>query len=829
MSRYGGPKLPSSLLEKVQGGRVGKGRNQQQSRKDRRKAERLSRKAGPSRTHTTKTPRQRQGSADDEVLEGGSDEPSPEPPAPSKQPAKSILKKERSRKSPTPQSEDEAPRAPAVSKAVRARLEDDDAEIAALEKRLGLKGKKKRKTGDEELDWLVYGSGSEDEGASKRKRPEDDDWLRNKRRKATGEEEESQEELDSDGDLGLENPFSEDEISEEDEVDDFGGFGDDESGEDGESMDTIAAPVTKQKENPYVAPVSQATASAGKYVPPSLRKAAESDEELLKQLKRQLQGLLNRLSESNLISILSSVQDIYAKNARGHVTATLIDLLRSLISDPASLNDTFLILHAGFSAALYRTLGTDFGAQLLESIVQAFDDFHARPESAGKQTVNLISFLSDLYMLNAVGCEIVFDYIKILLDKDNFSETNTELLLRIIRRAGTQLRKDDPTSLKDIVLLLQRTISAVGEQNVSVRTKFMVETIHDLKNNRMKTGVAASNVFAEHMQQMKKTLGSLKSTKTTEPMRISLSDIRESDKMGKWWLVGASYRDPAKMASNAASDATKRTVQKGDDTLDGDEVSEADSDSPNLDRIAREQGMNTDVRRATFISIAGAVDPEHAFIRIQKLNLKNKQRLEIPRVLFHCIGAEQEYNHYYSLVAARFCGDHKLRKAWHFSLLDLFRRLGETSEGAHEDEDESESIQVRQIYNTAKLYATLVGDGLLRVTVLKSLRLSDLQAKTDVFVKVFLTTLFVLLRKRAHKGGYEKAVKETYLHAHSVPDMISGLKFYISTKLSNSDLAQNKKERKVVEVGCDYALEALAATPSQSQIAMDDDDSGDSD
>jgi nucleolar MIF4G domain-containing protein 1 len=50
--------------------------------------------------------------------------------------------------------EDDEPAKPVVSRAVRSKLEDDDDEIAALEKKLGMKGKKKNKVGDDELEWI---------------------------------------------------------------------------------------------------------------------------------------------------------------------------------------------------------------------------------------------------------------------------------------------------------------------------------------------------------------------------------------------------------------------------------------------------------------------------------------------------------------------------------------------------------------------------------------------------------------------------------------------------------------------------------------------------
>ncbi|KAF2160604.1 hypothetical protein M409DRAFT_37712 [Zasmidium cellare ATCC 36951] len=810
-SDFRGPKLPRTLLDQIQGGRVSKKRDV--PRKDRRKQERQDRKATHSRpsqrTRPDRAPISEEDSEDDKPPAKQSAIPKNDA-----KPSKSILK----RPPPEPvDSENEEPSEPAVSRTAKAKLEDDDAEIAALEKRLGLKKKKSKKTGDDGLDWLVFGSDGEDERTSKRKRPEDDEWLHNKRQKAGGSKSslhddtsyESEHDSDADGsfDEDLENPFSEDEISAEDE-DDFEAF-DDEDEEDKSEDEPI--PV-KQRENPYVAPVPK-TEQPAKYIPPSLRQSSGTDDEVLRQLRRQIQGQLNRLSEANILSILQAMQEFYTKNARQHVTSTLIDLLTNLICDPSVLNDTFLVLHAGFAAAVYRTIGIDFGAQLLETVVRMFDA-HYSTASEGKQELNLIAFLSNLYAFQLVGSEIMFDYIRMLLDKDNFSETSTELLLRIIRMTGTQLRQDDPSALKDIVLLLQKTVSAIGQDKVSVRTKFMIETIHNLKNNRMKTGVVASALTAEHMQRMKKTLGGIKNSKATEPLRIGLSDIRDSEKKGKWWLVGASWKDPAKMANGESTAAPAQA-----ETDDAENDSDASDGDVDLDKLARAQGMNTDVRRAIFVAVAGAVDYQHAHMRIMKLNLKNKQLIEVPRVLVHCVGAEPVYNHFYTLVATKFCGDHKLAKAYQFALLDLYRRMGETRDGEDEDDmdtDGEEQMSVRKIYNIARMYSTLITEQLLHITILKPLNFGSLKPKTQIFVEALLSTIFNLLRKKAHKEGFEDAVKDVFLRTHAVPDMVPGLKYYLSNIVPDSEIAADRKEKKRIALGCEYAVEAL----SQQQTAM---------
>lgn len=364
--------------------------------------------------------------------------------------------------------EEEKPAKPSVSRAVKAKLEEDDDEIAALEKKLGMKGKKKNKVGDDELDWLVNGSDEETSagGASKRKRPEDDEWLQEKRRKAglkakpakevvESESEDGDDDADDDAEM-MDNPFSDDEVGSD-------GFDEFDSGDD----DEPEPPQKKERENPYVAPVPKTAAPVGKYIPPSLRKAAASDEEMLKQLRRQLQGLLNRLSEANMLSILQSVEEVYQKSARQHVTSTMIDLLVSLVSDPSILNDTFLILHAGFATALFKVVGTDFGAQMLEQIIAGIDRSRVEDAGEGKATLNLVGFLSYLYTFQLTGSAIMFDYVRIFLE--GLSESNTELLLRMIRTCGAQLRSEDPSALKDIVLLLQRSVAEVGEEKSTLR------------------------------------------------------------------------------------------------------------------------------------------------------------------------------------------------------------------------------------------------------------------------------------------------------------------------------------------------------------------------
>ncbi|KAF7540436.1 hypothetical protein G7054_g1382 [Neopestalotiopsis clavispora] len=235
--------------------------------------------------------------------------------------------------------EDErAGKATQASKADRKKLDRDDAEIAALEKKLGLKKGKKLKADEDGLDDLLGDMDDVDEEAT----PESLKAIAaaaaaaKKNKTAKDQDGEGEDDSDEDDDMadGLSDlgnsDFSGDEdmdddesdAGEEDDDDDFGGFSDD------DDEATTSAP--RVRENPYVAPTTQ----TAKYVPPSLRKQSQSLDEVDAQLRRRVQGLINRLTNENMLGILKDFTGLYDKFPRQSVTSSLVDLLITLVSSP---------------------------------------------------------------------------------------------------------------------------------------------------------------------------------------------------------------------------------------------------------------------------------------------------------------------------------------------------------------------------------------------------------------------------------------------------------------------------------------------------------------
>ncbi|RHZ53648.1 MIF4G domain-containing protein [Aspergillus thermomutatus] len=816
-------------------------RNGPAARKDRRQAERTEQKRGPPSKSKGRQYEDDDDDDDDEDLaECGNDsdfdldldEDVPPPKsksAKSELKPKSILKKNKKEveASESDDAEDTSSRKPRkVSQAVKDKLDEDDAEIAALEKKLGLKkGKQLPKSFEEDglLDLLGdLDDGSADE--SRKRKREADEWLRNKRRKAQGlapedDSEEDDSELGSDEGLG---DFDDDE-------DDFDDMDDDEDEDEVEEK-----PAAKRRENPYVAPVApSAENKPNKYIPPSLRAASSSESESLTRLRRQAQGHLNKLSEANLVSIVGEFEKLYREYPRQNVTSTLLTLLFGLVCEGSALQDTFIILHAGFIAALYKVIGTDFGAELVQKLVETFDAAgDERGKFQGKEMINLISLLSQLYNFHVVGSTLVFDYIRLFLQEIN--EESTELLLKVIRNSGPQLRQDDPSSLKDIVLLIQPAVAKVGEESLSVRTKFMIDTITDLKNNRLKSA-PGSSVTSEHITKMRKILGSLNNSRViraSEPISISREDIHNASKKGKWWLVGASWKeDPLVSARQELANLPQDSKAA---------AQEEDSEGePDLASIAKAHRMNTDIRRSIFVAIMSATDYQDAHVRLLKLRLKRAQEYEIPRVLTHCAMEEEAYNPYYTLIARRLCGEmgRRMKVSFMYTLWNGFKRMGESGDmdgddedtGFGDDNDERNKLSMKSAVNLAKMYASLIADGALTLSVLKTLNFAYLQPKTKAFLEILIITI-IQHSLKSKRGGKkkgrnvdqdeeaernEKPLMEIFLRTRDTPQVVKGLIYFIRKVVSKTDIVESEREQKLVRWGCRVAVDALKVVANE--------------
>ncbi|KAH3903028.1 related to Suppressor of glycerol defect protein 1 [Saccharomycodes ludwigii] len=735
----------------------------------------------------------------------------------------------------------------------RAQIERDEIDMKYYAKKLGLKKNKKKIHARDDYDaigGLLEGLDFfENYGAS------DDDYgefeLTNKN--TTTAESSGAEETKSDysSEENLDPPFSSDDELSSGDFDEF-----DEGDLDSEEWEQLKElegsdlggsdyerEKNKKKENPYVAPGTAQSNDNDEddyqentYIPPSLRKKVHLESTVDEKLRKQIKSSLNKLSESNIIIIISSINEMYNSNPHQILNDSFTHQVIETISTPNKLLDKFVLNYAGVAFALWKLQGIEMGASFIQSIVEDFlkhfksdnVDKSEEGQTFSKCCSNILTLISYCYDFGIISSNLVYNIMQLLIAKP--TQFATELLLRIISVCGPMVRSGDPATLKEIIITLMGNVKGLEQTS---KMKFLLETVSDLKNNRLKTSLLAPS----YVNLKKLLVGSLKLTSTTDPLQVSLSDIENVDKKGKWWLVGASWKGNASSAfeNNDTADNAYDIVDMniGDNFLD---------EIPDLGSLAKEQRMNTEVRKSIFVSIMGAQDFMDAFTKIEKLNLKNKQSLEIPKVLIHCLTVDGNgYNPYYSLLAKKLCEyNHNILKGLQFQFWNIVKKFENDKGALSDDEDEDdhgiysndETTSLKRISAQARFYGFLLGSGILKIDIFKHVTLlGGLNADGMVFFELVLYQLFLTLGKNAekkvivnHKKVYEYDDSDlvrcfiSNIKSENISVVLKGLQWFLSKKFKPLQFLiefKSKKNYKRVEERFNWAYKTALNTISK--------------
>ncbi|KAG0191281.1 suppressor of glycerol defect [Apophysomyces sp. BC1034] len=735
-----------------------------------------------------------------------------------------------------------------VGDSSKAEFEQDDKEIAYWEKKLGVSKKKGLGKSFEEdglMELLGGLGGSEDEV------DDDETYLREKRRKAkaaqrteklNNEAEEAMDELfagldSSDDGEEEEDAEGDSEVDDDDEELDYedmrGSDMDDSEMEEENEQNSQEEEESEEEEDENVVEDNDSLNSGAddqtnevkelpkkdvtKYIPPHLRKSPTTKTEQQLRLQRLLQGLFNKLSESNMESILLDIEKCYGNYARHDVTSTITEIVLSSIAQKSNLLDSFVIIYATVVGSLYRLIGIEFAAHFVQTLVESFEknydecrksiatgvDQGEEGPAGAKESKNLLTLTLELYNFQVISCVLVYDLVRMLIG--DLDEQSVELLLKIVKTSGAQLRADDPAALKDIIDEIQKETAKRDPSSISTRHKFMLETIADVKNNKIKSGPTMNRQSDKEMVlKMKKYLNGLgkkRAVRSTEPLRVSLEDIHQIETKGKWWLVGASWKD------NLVGTESKYAANKVPEDLKKDQ-----SMQETLLKLARKQGMNTDIRRSIFVTIMGAEDYVDAFESLMKLSLSEVQQREISRVLLQCTGNEKTFNPYYMLVSKRLCEyNHSFKVTYQYCLWDFLRDLGEADVGGLDRSTEAtrvgnSGIRLSRIVNMAKFYAYLIAQESLSLSVLKSVNFMTLTDKGRIFLEIMFANIFL-----QSKEGGPQAVANVFGKVSTLPTLSQGCVFFLhESVITGKHSSLSEAEMETVRWGCKIAREVLS-------------------
>ncbi|AQZ09553.1 SGD1 (YLR336C) [Zygosaccharomyces parabailii] len=734
-----------------------------------------------------------------------------------KNPRSKDIKTKKTSKSKGKETEGVRPLTPAEREAMKR----DEMEMEYYAKKLGLKGKNKKIHARDEFD-AIGGllDGLEFFENFKESNDEEEEETDIESDQGSSFEKEHIEEGDFSED-NIQNPFSSDDELSSGDFDDNDELLDEDESEEDEDSRTEYEDSSKEsaKANPFVAPLAE---DDNTYVPPSLRKhklAVEGEHETLTGLRKTVKSSLNKLSDSNITTIISSLNDLFDSNARQYVTDAIIKEVLTIICQSNKLLDGFIMNYAAVVFSLWKLRGTEVGALFIQSFVEKFlkyyyrqmdvvQNFNSNKETAAifpKECSNLITLLAYCYNFGFISCKLIYDLIRYFVKSPN--EFTTELLLKVVSISGPLIRGDDPSALKEIISDLLANVKSIKDQ--PVRLRFLLETMSDLKNNRLKPSLLATG-----HQSVKKVLQNVikLSSSSSEPLQVTVDDIKSIDKKGKWWLVGASWKGNLESAfeeaNNGGTNLTEpiQKINLKDDLLEN---------MPDWSVIARQQRMNTDVRRAIFVSIMSAQDYMDAFTRLEKLNLKNKQAAEIPRVLIHCLVQDSNtngYNPYYALLARRLCEyQHHLAKSFQFLFWDIVKKLEDEDPDDDEDKEMDEDARLRSVANRGRFFGFLISAAILPLDVFKHVPIiSGLSSEGNLFVEVLLYQLLLILAKNSEiktKDSWGKKVisftndELTKLLVNGIKlenrsVILKGLKWFITKKFKYKDYVGQKGDKK---------------------------------
>ena len=467
-----------------------------------------------------------------------------------------------------------------------------------------------------------------------------------------------------------------------------------------------------------------------KYVPPHMRKTLEADKadidpkrrEKLNSLKKLLKGQINRLAESNLHRITIDVENLYSTNARNDVNSTLTDIIFDSLLSNVLTSERLILEHTILIATLHGNIGSEIGAFFLQKIIEKFHNLFESIDAMevdNKEIDNVIFIICHLYTFKLFKYTLIYEMLDMLCTK--VTEKRIECMLLVLKSIGFVLRKDDPTTLKEFIIKVQKKANTLSsDATTSSRVMFMLDILLAIKNNNMTKIPQYDQSIVEHFRKLLKQF--VRAGKYVTTLNISIEDILKADECGKWWLVGSAW------AGTDKNDGKNENGNAGEDDV-------ADEQRSKIYALAKKQRMNTDDKKNIFFVLMTAEDYVDAF---EKIVSTVKDERSIVAVILHCCLSEKEFNPYYSVLTQKFCEhNRKYLLAIQYTLWDKIKEI--------------ESLAIKQIANLARFTIFLIENGSLPLSVLKVIEFNQIEKSTLRFLRQVMLGLLLSEDEKFHQ------------------------------------------------------------------------------
>jgi len=554
---------------------------------------------------------------------------------------------------------------------------------------------------------------------------------------------------------------------------------------------------------------SSSSSTSSKYVPPHLRSLSSSSSSSSSLLQRKCLGLLNRLTSSNFEPIVIEIQSFYSSFSRRIVNETIASLMLSQCTSSKLIIHQVLLCYSGLISTIHSMIGNESSALFLELFIQRFHDEYTRfqhildneKEMHTKHISNLLLVIIFAYDMTTIHCRIIYDIVRFLCRASSLTELDVDLLLLIVQNCGFSLRRDDPRALKDIISLIHtKTKKNDVSASLPLRTRFMLDAIDDVKNNKKR-----QNAFEDIVTPIITLLDILKQKTQKKKaavtqLQFGLNDILNIQKTGRWWLVGAAYKGQANQDENEVH-KDENNAKKA--------VSASDVGLGEIEAAASKQKLTSNsLRSSLFYMIMSSEDYIDCCQKIHALHLSEIQTRTLVRVILQCVMNEQEYNPYYHYISLSLCSKERhYRFSFQLAIWDILKALESSQKRVL---DAHTKIRVRNIAMFCLALLKAADGSGLQISLLKSLseEMSALSGVKLLFMNELMRGIFELNEMEIERMFERINEKNEYV------ELKEGLQiFWMRYMLSES---RNEKEKKKLQDKIKIAKHAM--------MSMEEDD-----
>ncbi|KAF3937244.1 hypothetical protein ABW19_dt0209998 [Dactylella cylindrospora] len=396
--------------------------------------------------------------------------------------------------------------------------------------------------------------------------------------------------------------------------------------------------------------------SGGTYIPPARLRALQSQitdktskeyqRMAWEQLKKSINGLINKVNTSNIKSIIPELFQENLIRGRGLYCRSIMK------AQAAAL--TYTPIYAAMTAIINSKL-PQVGELLVKRLVVQFRKAFRRNDKA--VCLSATTFIAHL-VNQQVAHELLALEILMLLLMQNPTDDSVEIAVGFMREVGAYLAE---MSTKANEAIFDAFRSILHESSIDKRVQYMIEVLFQVRRDNYKD----NPIVREELDLVEEE------DQITHQINLSDDGIetQESLNVFKFDLHYEEHENLYKRTrAEILGEASGSEDEDGSDE-DEDESEDEEEDEKEKQLLIQDQSNTNlvNLRRTIYLTIMSSIDFEECCHKLMKISLPAGQEPELVSMIIECCSQERTYAKFYGNIGERFC---KLNRLWQ----DLFEK-----------------------------------------------------------------------------------------------------------------------------------------------------------